>query len=267
MEIRRVKLFPNNDIRALKVAGLLEEKLRKHGYDVVDAGYGYDLAIAVGGDGSYLRMVNANNFSSDLYYIGVNAGTLGFLQEVRPDGIDVFLDSLSNGNYKVDNVGIQRTMVMTDLGEGKFNSLNEISIRNSELCKADFKVNVDGSLLEHFSGDGFVVCTTIGSTAYNRNIGGAIIYRGFNTLQLTPIAGDSSKAFRSLLHPVVFPEDTKIEIIPEGRTKDLLVFVDGVKHTYQNVRSVETTIAKKKIKCIRMNDYDYAKIIREKFLD
>ena len=265
MEIRNVKLFPNNNEEAFLVASELSDKLKKHGYTVVDSNY--DLAIAIGGDGSYLRMVRDNNFNSDVYYIGVNTGTLGFLQEIKPSEVDLFLDRLGKGLYKFDNVGIQNTRVIADGVDDSFKSLNEITIRNSKLYKADFRVDVDGALLEHFSGDGLVVCTTIGSTAYNRNLGGAIIYRGFNTLQLTPIAGDSSKAFRSLLSPVVFPEDTKIEIVPEGGTKDVLIFNDGVECVYEDVRSVETTICKKKIKCLRMDDYNYPKIIREKFLD
>lgn len=267
MGIRRIKLFPNRDSKSLTVTNLLKQELKKFGYEIVDSNY--ELAIAIGGDGSYLRMVRDNDFNSDIYYIGVNTGTLGFLQEIRPEEIDLFLDKLHNKLYVVDKVGVQETRIISKNNEiVKFKSLNEIYVKNANMCKADFKVDINGSFLERFSGDGLMVCTTIGSTAYNRNLGGAIVYRGFDTLQLTPMAGDNSSAFKSLTSSIVFPADTVIEITPERRTKDLSIFYDTERNTiFDDVERVETTISKKKIKCLRMNDYDYAKIIQDKLLN
>lgn len=266
MGVTKVKLFPNKDEKSLRVANILATELKKHNYQITDTAY--DLAIAVGGDGAYLRMVRDNEFDSNVYYIGVNTGTLGFLQEVSPEEIDLFLERLKKESYTIDEIGVQETNV---IGRNKeittFKSLNEMYIRNADMCRADFRVDINNSFLERFAGDGLLVCTTIGSTAYNRNLGGAIIYRGFDTLQLTPIAGDNSSAFKSLTSPIVFPADTKIDIIPERRTKDLSIFYDTERNIiFRDIERVETTISKKRIKCLRMQDYDYAKIIQDKLL-
>lgn len=266
MGVKKIKIFPNNDEKSLSVADTLVTELKKHNFQITDSNY--DLAIAVGGDGSYLRMVRDNNFSDNIYYIGVNTGTLGFLQEVSPNEIDLFLERLKNESYTIDEIGVQQTKVINKNKEiTTFKSLNEMYIRDIEMGRTDFRVDINGSFLERFAGDGLLVCTTIGSTAYNRNLGGAIIYRGFDTLQLTPIAGDNSSAFKSLTSPIVFPSNTIINIIPERRTKDLKIFYDTTRNVvFNDVERVETTISKKRIKCLRMQDYDYAKIIQDKLL-
>lgn len=266
MEIKRVKLFPNQNRKSFDLVIELEKKLKEYGYEVIDNDDGYDLAIAIGGDGSYLRMVKDNEFNSDIYYIGVNTGTLGFLQEIKPDEVDSFLSKLSQGLYKIEPVGIQETSVITKLGEEHFYSLNDITVRNLNLARANLNVYINDELLEDYAGDGLLVATTVGSTAYNLSLGGSIIYSGFHTLQLTPIAPFNTSAYRSLLNSIIVPEDKIIKIVPVGDTKDLLVSIDGDNQYYRNVEYIQTTVSEKKIKCLRMNDYNYTKIIYDKFL-
>ncbi len=74
--IKRIKLYVNNNDKSTKNAKVVRDKFMHHGYIIDDKKY--DLALAVGGDGSFLRMVHANNFNSNIYYVGVNSGTLGF---------------------------------------------------------------------------------------------------------------------------------------------------------------------------------------------
>ena len=85
MKIKKVKLFINDNLRSNKVAREVKEKLEKNKFAIVEEGY--DLAIAIGGDGSFLRMVKNANFNSKCCYVGINAGTLGFAQEVNVNEI------------------------------------------------------------------------------------------------------------------------------------------------------------------------------------
>lgn len=262
MKIEKIKLFPNP--KSLEVGEILKDKLLGAGYLVVDEDY--DLAIAIGGDGSYLHMVRNNQFNSDIYYIGVNNGTLGFLQDIQVNELDNFIENLNQGLYRVESIGIQETKVITSLGEMKFYSLNDIVIRNMDFKRADFFVYVDGDLLQHYSGDGLLIATTVGSTAYNLSLGGSIIYNGFHTLQLTPIAPLNTSVYRSLQNSIVFPENRLIQIVPELESRDLMISIDGKNYFYRDVEEVQTTVSKKKIKSLRMNQYSYPEIIRDKFL-
>ena len=100
MNIKRVKVFSNKNKKSQEIKKLLINKLRKDNNSVVNNNY--DLGIAIGGDGSFLRMIKENNFNSDIYYIGINAGTLGFAQEVSIENIDEFIDNLNTNNFIVE---------------------------------------------------------------------------------------------------------------------------------------------------------------------
>src|SRR5699024_100929 len=106
-------------------------------------------------------------------------------------------------------------------------SLNEMIVRDMELNTANLKVLVEDVLLEDFVGDGLLLATSFGSTAYNLSFGGSIVYNTFHTLQLTPIAPLNNKSYRTLLNSVILPDNKEIVIKPCNRTKNLLITVDG----------------------------------------
>lgn len=262
-KIKRVKLFPNNNNKSQKIAKILQKKLKEKDYILDDEDY--ELAIAIGGDGSFLRMVKDCNFNSQVYYIGINVGTLGFAQEIYPENIDLFLQKLKMNNYKIEDIGIEETKIKTRNKEDKIYSLNEILIREKNLNTAYLKVLIDENILEKFVGDGLLISTSFGSTAYNLSFGGSIIYNELHTLQITPIAPLNSKSYQVLRNSVIIPEKRKIKLIPTSRSKDFIITIDGVNKTYNDIEEIEIRV-NKKIKCLRMNEYDYTKKINEKLL-
>ena len=139
-------------------------------------------------------------------------------------------------------------------------------MREQELNTAKFKVIIDDELLENYVGDGLLVSTSFGSTAYNLSFGGSIVYNTFHTLQLTPIAPLNSKSYRSLLNSLIIPSSKIISIIPEVISKNLLITIDGDNYKYNDVLNVDIFIKDKEINVLRMNDYDMIKKINEKFL-
>ena len=262
--IKNIKLFVNHNDESIKTAKLIKEKLLENGYIVNDKKY--ELAIAVGGDGSFLRMVKSNNFNSDIYYVGINSGTLGFLQEVKVDEIDKFILELKNGLYKVEEIGIQETIINHQDSSSKFYSLNEIVIRDKNLKVAKLNISINEDLLERFLGDGVLIASSSGSTAHNLSYGGSIVFNTFTSLQLTPMGPINSKVYRSLINSVIIPDKMEIKIKPEEDHKDLLVTIDGENKFYDNVNDITTKIDDKKIKCLRLSHYNFPQKINEKLL-
>lgn len=260
-KIKSFKIFCNDNKKSDNIANIVRTKLLDNGLIESDK---YDMAIAIGGDGSFLRMMHDTNFNSEVIYAGINAGTLGFAQEVPIDRIDDFVKDIKIGNYKIDSIGIQKTKVVTKAGESNFNSLNEILVRDKDLKTVVLNIYIDNVFLENYHGDGILVATSFGSTAYNLSFGGSIIYNTFHTLQITPIAPLNNKAYRSLLNSVILPKEKIIKIVPEN--KDLLLTIDGENHTFNNVSYIETTSKDKEIKCFRGMEYNFALKINEKFL-
>jgi NAD+ kinase len=263
--IKNIKLFINKNDKSIETAKLIKERLTYNGFILDDKKY--DLGIAVGGDGSFLRMVKQNNFNSDIYYIGINSGTLGFMQEVKVDEIDNFINELKEEKYKVDEIGIQETIVSSKHYESrlpKFYSLNEIVVRDKNLKVVKMDINIDNDLLERFMGDGILISTSSGSTAHNLSYGGSIIYPTFSSLQITPMGPINSKAYKSLVNSVIIPDKKEITLIPEN--KSLLLTVDGENKIYNEVESISTKIDDKKIKCLRLSHYNFPEKINEKLL-
>lgn len=264
--IKNIKLFPNDNVKSMDAVRLIKDKFSSRGF-IINNDDNYDLGIAVGGDGSFLRMIKANNFNSDICYVGVNTGTLGFLQEVKVDEIDNLIMELETGRFKVEDIGIQETMICCREELSKIYSLNEIVLRDKNLGIVKLEINVDGNLLESYVGDGILIATSTGSTAHNLSYGGSIVYNTFSSLQITPIGPVNSKVYRSLINSVIIPDKREIEVVPHRDRKSLIITVDGENKYYDDVDSITTKIGDKKIKCLRLGRYNFPQKINEKMLN
>lgn len=263
-KIDRIKLFVNDNEKSKETSILVENKLKEAGFSIVEDSY--DLAIAIGGDGSFLRMVKENSFDSNIYYVGIHAGTLGFLQEITLEDMDEFISNLKSNSFGVSEIGIQETKISTEEEEYFFYSLNEIVVRDCELNTCHLDVVIEDALLEHYVGDGMLVATSSGSTAYNLSFGGSIVFDDFHSLQLTPIAPLNSKVYHSLRNSVIIPENKVVTLIPRKKSGQFLVTVDGENYTFSNVEKIETVVDKKKIRVLRFSTKFVDKVY-DKFLN
>ncbi|MDE5587353.1 MAG: NAD(+)/NADH kinase [Bacilli bacterium] len=261
--IKRFKLFVNDNERAKLIAHSVQKSLEDAQFTCVDSNY--DLAIAIGGDGSFLRMVRENDFNEDIYYVGINAGTLGFLQEVKLEEMDQFVQELKDSSYQVASLGIQETTVYTEEETHDFKSLNEIVVRNSLLDTCHFDVKIEDRLLEHYAGDGMLIATSAGSTAYNLSFGGSIVFDDFHTLQLTPIAPLNSKVYCSLRNSLIIPENRTVTLLPKGKKNEFMVTADGTNTSFSNVQKIDTVVNQKRIHCLRFSN-TFVDKVHDKFL-
>ncbi len=262
-KIQNFKLFVNENERAQSIAYSVQKRLEDAHFICVDSNY--DLAIAIGGDGSFLRMVKENDFDEEIYYVGINAGTLGFLQEVKFEEMDQFVQSLKDSSYEVSPLGIQETTVYTEEEIQDFKSLNEIVVRNSLLDTCHFDVKIENRLLEHYAGDGMLIATSAGSTAYNLSFGGSIVFDDFHTLQLTPIAPLNSKVYCALRNSLIIPENKTVTILPRSKKNEFMVTVDGVNTSFSNVQKIDTVVKQKRIHCLRFSN-TFVDKVHDKFL-
>lgn len=265
--IRNIKLFVNNKDQSIQLAKVVREKFSNNGFKVldnIDDKGKYDLAVAIGGDGTFLSMVKDNKFNSNVYYVGINTGHLGFLQEVKINEIDKLIQELKEKKYKIEKVGIQKTKIYQENSIKQFYSLNEITVRDSRLKTLQANIYIDNDFLENYRGDGIMVATSIGSTAYNLSYGGSIVFPTFSTLQITSMAPINSKVYQSLANSIIVP--SKKEIMIEPKNEDIIVSVDGENYYYNDISKIETTIKNKKIKCLRFSHYNFPQKINEKLL-
>lgn len=262
--IKKIKLFVNDNERSFRLAKIVKNSFVRNGFVIGDDSF--DLGIAVGGDGSFLRMVRSSDFDTNPYYVGINAGTLGFLQEANEHEVNRLIGVIQSGDYKVDDAYIQETVINHEDKEDKEYSLNEIIIREREFKTAKLAVYVDDEKLEDFAGDGLLISTTVGSTGHNLSYGGSIVYSDLPTLQINPIAPINSSVYTNLVTSIIIPKDKDIMIIPDESTNDIMLSVDGIHTIYKDVDSINTSVRDRKVKCLRFKNSNFSRKVNEKLL-
>ena len=144
-----------------------------------------EMLIVLGGDGTILRALDYA-IPGDLPILGVNIGRLGFLCEVERDDVEEDLCRVLDGGYAVDE---RMTMCIDGFDEQRFFALNEVVIDRStpEVRILSLEYAANGTTVNHISGDGLIVATATGSTAYSLSAGGPILAPGLDCFVLTPI--------------------------------------------------------------------------------
>jgi NAD+ kinase len=183
-----------------------------------------DLLITFGGDGTLLSV--ARHAPEHVPILGVNMGTLGFLTEIRVEELPAVLDRVLDGRYFVEP---RVTFEVSVSGPGRDESkryrvLNDVAINKSAVARIiEMRVSVAGLFVSTFRGDGMIVATPTGSTAYNLSAGGPIIYPTMGAVVITPICPHMLTN-----RPIVVPDELDIEIrLATPDAKDIYLTLDG----------------------------------------
>ena len=261
-KINKVAIYNNNKEKSIEVEEKLKKDLKKLGLEVVDENY--DLAISIGGDGTFLKMVNKTNFKEDIYYVGINTGTLGFLQELTIEDYKKFLDDIINNILTIEETFLEEINVIAKNNTYHFLALNEVVIRRKDLKVLESKIKVDDVLLEDFAGDGLLISTNVGSTAYNLSLGGSIIDKNIVALSLTPMAPLRSKMYQSLNNSIILSKERIIEL--ELKHENLILTIDGINKEIDDVIKIQVKISEHKIKCLMGSNDNFIKTIHDKLI-
>ena len=214
-----------------------------------------DFLISVGGDGTLLSVVR-KSYKYDKPVLGINLGTLGFLTDISMEQLPSFIKDLKKDIYKIDN----RMMVEGSINLNKFVAFNDIVIsRKSISSMIKISAKIDGKHFNSYDGDGVIVSTPTGSTAYNLSVGGPIVHPLTDAFIVTPVAPHSLTQ-RPLVMPAEFEIEFKI-IDNQGA----VVIVDGqdIYEVEQN-QSIKVKIASKKAKMIHRIQRNYFEVLNEK---
>jgi NAD+ kinase len=121
--------------------------------------------------------------------------------------------------------------------------------------------------IQKFSGDGMIVSTPTGSTAYNYAAGGSIVDTSLELMQLTPLYPINTNAYRCFTSSIIFSHDAIVSILPEYRFENsLLVVVDGVEYRLEEIEDINITTSDVDIKLLRLTNYEFWSRVSEKFL-
>ncbi|MDA0706483.1 MAG: NAD(+)/NADH kinase [Proteobacteria bacterium] len=221
-----------------------------------------DLMIAIGGDGTMLYAGNLAR-TTGVPLLGINRGRLGFLADVSPDEMLASVDHILAGKYSLESRQLLRARLSrAGANVGTETAFNDIVLQRRETGRmVDLVASIDDTYVNTHSGDGLIVATATGSTAYALSCGGPIIDPRLDAVVIVPICPHTLTD-----RPIVVPssksisirmlerEDTQAEVVIDGRTlgaigpEDLLTI----------------SASEQRIQLIHPPGYDYFSILRSK---
>lgn len=220
-----------------------------------------ELIVAVGGDGTLLHAAR-RAARRNVPLLGINRGRLGFLTDISPDHMLEAIDAILGGDY----IEERRCMLEARIGgaadDASMLALNDVVLQKGETGRMlDFVTSVDGVYVNRHGGDGLIVATPTGSTAYALSCGGPIMHPRVDALVMVPICPHTLSD-----RPLVLPSSSKIEVRAET-TDECAAYVlcDGERlGTVSDEQTLRVAVAEETVTLLHPRDYNYYELLRSK---
>lgn len=222
---------------------------------------GADMLICFGGDGTILHAAK-DAASHNVPILGVNMGSVGFMAELE-EGELHRIARIPTGNYTIQ----PRMMLQIKVFRGKQMVYDQLALNDAVISKgsiarvAELEVTADGTLISRMSGDGVVIATPTGSTAYSMSAGGPIVEPTSDVLIVTPVCAHQLSA-RSI---VMSAERTITASLPRGSRKSVYLSVDGGKAIrLSGTDRVEIRKAEYRTQLVRLTGKNFYQLLNQK---
>ena len=218
-----------------------------------------DALFAIGGDGTILFLAEYAK-RNEIPIIGINAGKLGFLCEFEKNSVKEAVESLISSKLMKD----KRLLLKATINNKTYYALNDIYVQraydiNKGNMVAKICVEIDGSVVSKFNGDGAIISTPTGSTAYSFSLGGPLLSPHAAAFVVTPVAAHSFNQ-----RAIVYPAGSTCKISVIGKAP-VSAFVDGayIEQLYEG-DFVELSCAEKPVVFLRRDGYNFFEKLTEK---
>ncbi|MCG3224259.1 MAG: NAD(+)/NADH kinase [Candidatus Heimdallarchaeota archaeon] len=215
-----------------------------------------ELILVYGGDGTILKTFKT---WKNIPILGVNCGRVGFLSEIKPEELDEALDKIERNDFFTEYYS---ALAVSADAFSTISAANDVVVTSDKIGQIiSLKVQVNDKYLYSVNGDGLVVSTCVGSSAYSLSAGGALIMPNVDAFSLVPIC-----PFSRRIVPLVISSDVKLTITNLSEYRAGHVVVDGA--TYYSLGHGESITVQKstdKIGFLRFSD-SYVERVRNKLL-
>ena len=249
------------EYREVLLFGLSEEEKGKIRFlrepDIYNA---CDFLMVVGGDGTILRIAGqASMYRKPV--LGVNCGTVGFMSELEPDELEL-VKSVKEGRFTLDDRSMLDIQVFNSIGDEVYSTvaLNEAVVTKGFFNRViPLSVIVDGQEVFQFSGDGVIVTTPTGSTAYSLAAGGPILAPSSDCLAVTPICPHSLT-----IKSFVISAESIVTVMPEYKGHQVFLSPDGDTYELRSGDRVVIQRSQRTFSLLRIKGQGFYEIIRQK---
>lgn len=221
-----------------------------------------DLLVAIGGDGNMLRAARCVA-GHDVPLLGVNRGRLGFLTDISPEQMLDTIDAILAGDYLAEERQmLEATLIDEDGASHSTRALNDVVLQKGDSGRIiEFITTVDGSYVNTHGGDGLIVSTATGSTAYALSCGGPIIQPDVDAFVMIPICPHTLSD-----RPLLLRGSSRIEVqLEKGHDYFGHVACDGEELGRMNANaSLQIRAAAERVRFLHPQDYNYYELLRSK---
>lgn len=182
------------------------------------------ILVCCGGDGTLLEGIHRID-NREIPVAGVNFGHLGFLTTATREDLEAFFEDIAQGRITTQ----ARTMLSVEgleCDQHELIALNEVAIQRLEAAMLKVKATVNAQTVASYSGDGVIISTPTGSTAYSLSAGGPVVAPNCECLLITPLAPHNFG-----MRPVVVPDTVQVELEINSRRSKVMISIDH--RTYQ----------------------------------
>ncbi len=228
-------------------------------FETPDELVGYDLLVAIGGDGTVLEAAIWVR-DTEIPILGVNTGRLGFLSNVGIEEIDLAMDAVTAGKVWFEKrLMLQVEVEGMELGDFPF-ALNEVAIMKRDTSSmVNVEVLRDDVFVNNYWADGLIVSTPTGSTAYSLSAGGPIVMPGSEVLCINPVAPHNLNN-----RPLVIPAEGELQLVAEGRENQFLLSLDSRMFILDGGRRVKVTNAPFRLFLMNLEHQEFFGTVRAK---
>jgi NAD+ kinase len=224
-----------------------------------------EMVISIGGDGTLLHAFHTYvDRIADIAFVGIHTGHLGFFADWKAAELTELVRMMGEDEPRIVRYPLAQIELNTAEGTLTRVALNEFTVKGADNMLVA-QIDINDELFEMFRGDGIVVSTPPGSTAYNKSVGGAIIHPSLEALQIAEIASINNRVYRTLGSSVVLPQHHHCDIIPKKEQRLQLTF-DHLNLTRSDIRSIRCSVAPIKVSFARYRPFPFWNRVREAFL-
>lgn len=213
--------------------------------------------VVIGGDGTLLRSFK-NIKNKKIKVIAINSGTLGYLTEIRKDQYKEIFENILKNKINIE----ERYFLTVNIGNKEYNALNEVFLTRDSIERniVSSEIFVNDKFLGKFKGDGVIISTPTGSTAYSLSAGGPIVTPDLKLFLITPIAPHNLNT-----RPIILSGDVKIVLTLSKPSEVGFINIDGQTHNKIKLEDkVVISYSKESLKIVLPDERNYYNVLREK---
>ncbi|MFF2481787.1 NAD kinase [Paenibacillus sp. NPDC058071] len=225
-----------------------------------------ELVVSIGGDGTLLQAFHKYVHRIDeVAFVGIHTGHLGFYADWKANEMEELVRMMASEKPKIVSYPLAELEVQTDKETISYVALNEITLKGADITLVA-QINVNDEPFEMFRGDGIVISTPSGSTAYNKSVGGAIVHPTIESLQIAEIASINNRVYRTLGSSFLLPQHHHCDIISK-KDQRLLLAIDHLSVQSNDIRALRCTVSSKKVHFARYRPFPFWNRVRDAFID